>query len=123
MGRKPSNFITISNGEIILFGGGVMERANNPKYLYAEWHGDRVLLHREEDYEAKRQGIYKVGWSGSKNGRAQARITARQVVEDAGLANGRYTPISVDEDTIIFPTTPVQTPENYSRQKDTEDEV
>ncbi len=120
MGRKPSNFITVCNGAVILFGGNVMERARMPPYLYATWDTATVTLHREEDYEAKQQGIYKVGWSGGGKGqRGQARITAKPIVAGAGLVDGRYVPISVDEDTIKFSVTPAQVPEQYSGRKDT----
>jgi hypothetical protein len=119
MARKPSNFITVSDGQNIAFGGQVMERAGYPEYLYAEWSGDQVTLYREEDYEGKQQGIYRVGWSGGPRGKGgQARISAKPIVEGAGLADGRYLPISVDEDKIVLPLTPVQAPEEYRIKQD-----
>ena len=121
MARKPSNFVTVSDGQNIAFGGQVMERANYPEYLYAEWSGDQVTLYREEDYEGKQQGIYKVGWSGGTRGKgAQARISAKPIIEGAGLVDGRYLPISVDEDKIVLSLMPVQVPEEYRIQKPSE---
>ncbi len=118
MARKPSNYVTVSDGQNIAFGGQVMERAAYPEYLYAEWSGDQVTLHREEDYERKQQGIYKVGWSGGARGKgAQARISAKPIIEGAGLVDGRYLPISVDEQKIVLSLTPVQAPEDYRIQK------
>jgi hypothetical protein len=121
MARKPTNFITIKNGKVLTLGGLVMERAGYPKYLYGEWAGDRVTLYREEDYEMKRQGIYKVGWGGggSKVGKGQARISSKPLIEGAGLVDGRYVPISVDEDKIVFSTTPYQIPEQHSHHNAT----
>jgi hypothetical protein len=121
MARKPSNFITVIKGKIIAFGGQIMERAGYPEYLYAEWSGDQVTLYREEDYEMRKQGIYKMSWAGGDRGKGgQARINAKPIVEGAGLADGRYLPISVDEDKIVLGLTPIQTPEDYSTQKQDE---
>jgi hypothetical protein len=118
MARKPNGFITISNSTNIGFGGQVMERAGYPEYLYAEWDQDRVTFYREEDYETKRQGIYKITWAGGVRGKGgMARISGRAIIEGAGLVDGRYVPISVDEDKIVLPLTPAQTPEEYSIQK------
>ena len=114
MPRKASHFVSIKDGELITFAGGVMERAGSPRFLFAEWSADRVTFKREEDYEGKQQGIYKVGWAGRVNGQGgQARITARPIVQGAGLEDGRYIPIHVDEDSIVIPTTPVLTPDQY----------
>jgi hypothetical protein len=121
MARKPVNFVTVKDGAVITFGGRVMERANYPKFLFAEWTADQVILRREEDYETRKQGIYKVGLGGS--GVGQARISAKPIVEGAGLADGRYIPIHVDEDTIILSTTPSQTPDQYARNKDAQEDT
>jgi hypothetical protein len=124
MARKPSNFVTVSDGKTIGFGGLVMERAGYPEYLYAEWSADQVTLYREVDYERKHQGIYKVGWiGGEKRKGGTGRITAKPIVEGAGLVDGRYVPISVDEDKIVISLTPSQTPENYIVQKKDEGNV
>ena len=123
MARKPSNFVTVKNGEVITIGGKVMERAGYPKYLYIEWDANQVTLSREEDYEMKKQGIYRIGWGGGEPGRGgQARISAKPIVEGAGLADGRYVPISVDEDKIVLSLTPFQTPDQYQKLKVTEGE-
>jgi hypothetical protein len=120
MARKPSNFVTVREGEVITIGGQVMERAGYPMYLYIEWDANHVTLAREEDYERKHQGIYRVGWGGGKPGQGgQARISAKPIVEGAGLADGRYVPISVDEDKIVIPLTPFQTPDQYAKKKAT----
>ena len=118
MARKPSNFVTVSDSTSINFGGQVMARANHPQYLYAEWDQESVTLYREEDYETKRQGIYKITWAGGTKGKGGvARISARAVIEGAGLPDGRYIPLSVDEDKIVLGLTPAQAPEDYSIQK------
>jgi hypothetical protein len=119
MARKPSNFITISDGKIVSFGGQVMERAAWPDYLYVKWEQDRVTFYREEDYEMRNQGIYKVGFVGGPKGKGgKARISAKPIIEEAGLVDGRYLPISVDEDKIVIGLTPVQEPDEYRIKQD-----
>ena len=73
--------------------------------MFVTWDADHVTLHREEDYEAKGQGIYKVFLSG--NGAGTPRIDSKRVVEGAGLSSGRYLVTHVDEDRITFSKTPL----------------
>lgn len=115
-GRQGGHYLTVS-GTSILIGRGVYEQADSPRYLFATWDDTSVTLHREEDYETKGQGIYKIVLSseGNGNGKGSPRITAKALVEGAGLVPGRYYPTSVTSTQITFSKTPMLTPDVYKK--------
>jgi hypothetical protein len=113
-GRPGTHYVTVS-GTSILIGRGLYEQAESPPYIFATWDDESVTLHREEEYETKGQGIYRIVLAGE--GKGNPRITAKALVEGAGLVPGRYFPTLVDSTRIIFPKTPMLMPETYTPKK------